>query len=63
MQKAAPGKKLYPASSKMICKNMKKISLQDVLISLENLSGEVKVPEKIRIPALKAVQAMIDLKI
>ncbi|MEJ2661986.1 MAG: quinolinate synthase NadA [Desulfobacteraceae bacterium] len=63
MQKDAPGKKFYTASKKMICKNMKKISLQDVLTSLEELSGEVKVPEKIRIPALKAVQAMIDLKL
>ena len=42
---------------------MKKISMEDVLKSLEELSGEVKVPEEIRIPALSAVQAMIDLKI
>ena len=63
MRKAAPDKKLYPASDKMACRNMKKIGLQDVLASLENLSGEVKVPEEIRLPALKAVQAMIDLKI
>ncbi len=63
MQKAAPGKKLYPASKKMTCKNMKKISLEDVLKSLEEMSGEVKVPEEIRIPALGAVQAMINLKI
>jgi len=63
MQKAAPGKKLYPASKKMTCKNMKKISLEDVLRSLEEMSGEVKVPEEVRIPALGAVQAMIDLKI
>ncbi|MGD9365460.1 MAG: quinolinate synthase NadA [Desulfobacteraceae bacterium] len=63
MQKVAPGKRFYPASQKMICKNMKKISIDDVLKSLEEMSGEVKVPEPIRIPALKAVQAMIDLKI
>jgi quinolinate synthase len=63
MQKAAPDKKLYPASRKMTCRNMKKISLEDVQRSLEMLSGEVKVPEEIRIPALGAVQAMIDLKI
>ncbi len=63
MQKAAPDKKLYPASTKMSCKNMKKISLEDVRRSLEQMSGEVKVPEQIRIPALKTVQAMIDLKI
>jgi quinolinate synthase len=63
MKKAAPGKMLYPASKKMSCKNMKKIKLEDVLRSLEEMSGEVSVPEQIRIPALGAVQAMIDLKI
>ena len=63
MQKANPDKHFYPASRKMICKDMKKIGLEDVLKSLEEMSGEVKVPEAIRIPALKAVQAMIDLKI
>ncbi len=63
MQKAAPGKKLYPASKKMTCRNMKKIGLEDVLKSLEEMSGEVKVPEEIRIPALGAVQAMVNLKI
>jgi quinolinate synthase len=63
MKKAAPNKKLYPASKKMRCKNMKKIKLEDVLRSLEEMSGEVTVPEEVRIPALGAVQAMIDLKI
>jgi quinolinate synthase len=61
MRKANPDKQFYPASKKMVCKNMKKISLEDVLRSLEEMSGEVKVPEAIRLPALKAVQAMIDL--
>lgn len=63
MQKANPEKAFHPASKKMICRNMKKISVEDVLKSLETMTPEVKVPEKIRVPALKAVQAMIDLKI
>ena len=29
--------------------------------SLEEMSGEVKVPEAIRLPALKAVEAMIAM--
>lgn len=61
MRKASPDKKFYPASEKMICRNMKKITPKDVLNSLENMSGEVKVPEEIRIPALKAVERMIEL--
>jgi quinolinate synthase len=63
MQKANPNKIFHPASEKMTCRNMKKISPQDVLKSLEEMSPEVKVPEQIRVPALKAVQAMIDLNI
>jgi quinolinate synthase len=63
IQKANPDKVFHPASKKMTCQNMKKISVEDVLKSLETMTPEVKVPEEIRMPALKAVQAMIDLKI
>ena len=61
MKKDNPGKAFYPASEKMVCPNMKKISLDDVARSLEDMTGEVKVPEDIRRPALKAVQKMLDL--
>ncbi len=45
----------------MLCKDMKKIGLEDIKTSLETLSGEVSVPEHIRKQALGAVQKMIDL--
>jgi quinolinate synthase len=45
----------------MLCPDMKKISLSDIVDCLENRSGEVKVPEAIRAPALKAVRGMLDL--
>ena len=61
LKKANPEKMFYPAAAKMVCPNMKKISLEDVANSLEFMEGEVKVPQKIRQPALKAVQGMIDL--
>ncbi len=57
-----PDKRFYPASAKMFCPDMKKISLNDLVQSLEKMSGEVKVPEGIRKDALGAVQKMIDLK-
>jgi quinolinate synthase len=63
LKKANPDKFFYPASTRMLCKNMKKNSLKDVAKSLEFMEGEVKVPEKIRRPALKAVQRMIDLSL
>jgi quinolinate synthase len=40
---------------------MKKISLEDVAESLEKLSGEVRVPENIRVPALGAVKKMLSM--
>jgi quinolinate synthase len=61
LQKACPEKLFIPASDAMRCADMKKIHRRDVAESLENLSGEVKVEEDIRLPALKAVQRMIDL--
>jgi quinolinate synthase len=63
LKKANPEKRFYPASSKMVCKNMKKISLEDVARSLELMEGEVKVPENIRRPAFQAVQRMVDLSL
>jgi quinolinate synthase len=63
LKKANPDKAFYPASTKMLCKNMKKISLEDIVRSLEFMEGEVKVPENIRQPAFKAVQRMIDLSL
>jgi quinolinate synthase len=61
IQKQNPDKTFYPASKKMVCRNMKRIGLVDVAACLENLSGQVKVPEDIRIPALAAVTRMLDL--
>jgi len=61
LQTANPGKKFYPASAGMECIDMKRITIEDVARSLEFMEGEVRVPENIRQPALKAVQRMIDL--
>ncbi len=61
ISKAHPDKKFYPASDKMYCVDMKKITLEHVLDSLENLTGEIKVPEDIRVAALGSVQKMIDI--
>jgi quinolinate synthase len=61
LKKAHPGKAFYPASDQMVCPDMKKIRPDDILDCLENMTGEVKVPEAVRAPALKAVARMVDL--
>ncbi|MDD9302785.1 MAG: quinolinate synthase NadA [Desulfobacter sp.] len=62
ISKAHPKKQFFPVSEKLLCTDMKKISLKDILNSLENLTGTIIVPEDIRVKALGAVQKMIHMK-
>jgi quinolinate synthase len=61
MRKENPDKQFYPASDKMICTNMKKISLEDVYRSLETLTPRITVPEPVRLRALNAVNRMLAI--
>ncbi|MCK5687498.1 quinolinate synthase NadA, partial [bacterium] len=61
ISKAHPEKQFFPASEKMYCQDMKKITLERMYSSLENLTGKVIVLEDIRKNALGAVQKMINL--
>jgi quinolinate synthase len=61
LEKACPDKTFHMVSPRMHCDDMKKITLADILHCLETLDGEVKVPEDIRQPALKAVEKMIAI--
>lgn len=61
LQKENQNKAFYPASEKAICPNMKLTTLEKVLWSLEDLKYEVRVDEKIRVRAVKAVTKMIEL--
>jgi len=61
LEKACPGKTFHMVSPRMLCEDMKKITLADIVNCLETLQGEVKVPEAVRQPALKAVERMIAL--
>ncbi len=58
LRKRHPQKTFIAASENLYCKDMKRITLEDVIQSLENMTGVVKVPEEIRIPALSAVEKM-----
>lgn len=61
IRKANPDKRFYPASESMLCHDMKRIAPADVVRSLEEMSGEVRVPEEIRVPALAAVERMVAI--
>jgi quinolinate synthase len=59
LKKENPGKRFIPISEQAVCPNMKLITLEKVLWSLEKMAPEVKVPEKIRLKAKAAVDRML----
>jgi quinolinate synthase len=61
LKKENPGKKFIPISEQAICPNMKSITLEKVLWSLQEMSPEVKVPEDIRLRAKAAVDKMLEI--
>jgi len=61
LKKENPGKKFIPISEQTICPNMKLITLEKVLWSLEEMGPEVKVPEGIRLEAKIAVDKMLEI--
>ncbi|MDI6716391.1 MAG: quinolinate synthase NadA [Actinomycetota bacterium] len=61
LNKENPGKKFYPAFERAICPNMKKITLEKVLWSLQDLSHVVSVPEETAKRAKLAIDRMIAI--
>jgi quinolinate synthase len=61
LRKENPDKKFIPVSEQAICPDMKIITLEKVLWSLETLTPQVKVPEAIRTRAKAAVDRMLAI--
>jgi quinolinate synthase len=59
LQKENPGKQFIPVSEQAVCPQMKLISLEDILLSLKNMTFEIKVNEDIRIRAKRALDRML----
>jgi len=55
LKKQNPDVEFIPASNRAICPNMKKITLDKVIASLEEMQYEINVPEAISIRAKKAL--------
>ncbi|MFA5450667.1 MAG: quinolinate synthase NadA, partial [Dehalococcoidales bacterium] len=56
-----PAVTFIPANANAKCKNMQRTNLDNVLGSLQEMSGEVKVADDIRSQAYRAVERMIQL--
>jgi len=61
LRKDNPDKKFYAASKHALCPNMKKITLEKIMWSLERMQPEVRVPEELRVKAWKAVDRMVAI--
>ena len=61
LQKANPNKLFYGASEFMVCEDMKRTTLGDVLRAITTMTYEVKVNENVRIPASRAVERMFKV--
>jgi quinolinate synthase len=60
LKKENPGKNFYPATDKAVCPNMKRINLEKVLWSLEDLSYEITVPPNIMDKARLPIERMLQ---
>ncbi|MCK4389204.1 MAG: quinolinate synthase NadA [Desulfobacterales bacterium] len=61
LQKANPNKSFYRVSQFMVCEDMKRTTLDDVLRAITTMTYEVKVSENVRINAARAVERMLKL--
>ncbi len=59
LRKENPTKRFIPISTDLVCANMKKTTLADVLNSLKNLETRVVVPDEIATKARRAIEAML----
>ena len=60
LRKENPGKEFIPASHLAVCPNMKLITLEKILRSLDEMTPQVKVPEETRLKAKAAVDRMLE---
>jgi quinolinate synthase len=61
LKKVRPDAEFFPASSRGVCPNMKRVTVEKVRDSLMNLQYEVTVPEDIRLKARKALERMVEI--
>lgn len=61
LKKENPGKEFYPATTRALCPNMKRITLDKVLWSLEDMHYKITVPADIAARAKNALEKMVAI--
>lgn len=56
-----PEKSIIPLSNMAICKNMKKTSLSELLITLQTERNEIQIPDEVASRAVKSINRMLEL--
>ena len=61
LKKQRPDAEFIAASEKALCPNMKKITLDKIIYSLEEMKFEITVPDEIRLKAKEALDRMVEI--
>lgn len=61
LRKDNPEKKFYLLDKGLVCANMKLVTLEKIVSSLENLSYQVSVEQEVRVKAKKALDRMLKI--
>jgi len=61
LKKQNPEAEFFPATERAICPNMKKITLDKIIGSLQEMRYKITVPETISIKAKKALDRMVEI--
>ena len=61
LKKQNPEAEFFPASRRAICPNMKKITIDKVISSLQEMKYKITVPEAIRTKAQKSLDRMVEI--
>ena len=61
LKKQNPETEFFPATERAICPNMKKITLDKIIGSLQEMQYKITVPETISIKAKKALDRMVEI--
>ncbi len=61
LKKQKPQAQFIPASDRAVCPNMKKITLDKVVGSLEDMQYKVTVPQEIRVKAKRSLDRMVEI--
>ena len=62
IKKENPGKKFYPLENNPVCEDMKKITLESVLKSLETMTTPVELPPSLIERARLPIERMLAVK-